>query len=128
MFGFDLFLVIVITVTIFVLFATEKYPVDVVALLTIVVLMLTGLVTPEEAVSGFSNTATITVLAMFIISDGIQRSGVIHILGEKILQITKTYFHQLLAISGISTLGGLINNTPFSFHTCSNGYGHDKKN
>ncbi len=112
MLGFDLFLVIVITVTIFVLFATEKYPVDVVALLTIVVLMLTGLVTPEEAVSGFSNTATITVLAMFIISDGIQRSGVIHILGEKILQITKTYFHQLLAISGISTLGGLINNTP----------------
>ncbi|MFC1810342.1 SLC13 family permease [Patescibacteria group bacterium] len=112
MLPFELFLVIIITVVIFVLFATEKFPVDVVALLIIVVLMLTGLITPEEAVSGFANTATITVLAMFIISDGIQRSGVVHLLGEKILQITKTYFHQLLAISGISTLGGLINNTP----------------
>ncbi len=112
MITFPLFLTIVITVVVFVLFATEKYPVDLVALLAIVVLLLTGLVTPEEAVSGFSNPATITVLAMFIISEGIQRSGVVRILGEKILQITKTYFRQLVAISGISSLGAFINNTP----------------
>ena len=112
MITFSLFLTIIITVTVFVLFATEKYPVDLVAILTVVVLLLTGIVTPEEAVSGFSNPATITVLAMFIISEGIQRSGVVRILGEKILHITKTFFHQLLAISGISSLGGLMNNTP----------------
>ena len=107
-----LFLCIVITVIVFVLFATERYPVDVVAVFTIVILLLTGLVTPEEAVSGFSNPATITVLAMFIISEGIQRSGVVRILAEKVLEIAKTFFHQLLTISGISALGALINNTP----------------
>lgn len=112
MITFSLFLVIVITVVVFVLFATEKYPVDLVALLAIVVLLLTGLVTPEEAVSGFSNPATITVLAMFIISEGIQRSGVVRILGEKIVGFAKTFFKQLLAISGISALGAFINNTP----------------
>lgn len=112
MISFSLFLTIVITVVVFVLFATEKYPVDLVAILTIVVLLLTGILTPEEAISGFSNPATITVLSMFIISEGIQRSGVVRILGEKILKITKTYFHQLVAISGLSSLGAFINNTP----------------
>jgi len=112
MITFPLFLTIVITVVVFVLFATEKYPVDLVALLTIVVLLLTGIITPEEAVSGFSNPATITVLAMFIISEGIQRSGVVRILGEKIAGFAKTFFKQLIAISGISALGAFINNTP----------------
>jgi di/tricarboxylate transporter len=108
----SLLLSVVITVIVFVLFATERYPIDVVAVFTIVILLLTGLVTPEEAVSGFSNPATITVLAMFIISEGIQRSGVVRILAEKVLQIAKTFFHQLLTISGISALGAFINNTP----------------
>jgi len=112
MITFSLFLTVIITVVAFVLFATEKYPVDLVAILTVVVLLLTGIITPEEAVSGFSNPATITVLAMFIISEGIQRSGVVRILGEKVLHITKTFFQQLLAISGISSLGAFMNNTP----------------
>lgn len=112
MITFQLFLTIVITVAIFVLFVTEKYPVDVVALLAILMLVFTGIITPEEAVSGFSNPATITVLSMFIISEGLQRSGFIRILGEKILQVAKTYTQQLLAVGGISSIGAFINNTP----------------
>jgi di/tricarboxylate transporter len=73
--------------------------------------MLTGLVTPQEGISGFANPATITILAMFIISEGIQKSGLVHVLGEKILWLTKTLTRQMGAISLISVLGGVINNT-----------------
>lgn len=58
-------------------FITEWIPVDLTALLIAIVLMLLGLVTPEEGISGFGNSATITVLAMFVLSAGISRTGVI---------------------------------------------------
>jgi di/tricarboxylate transporter len=58
-------------------FVAEWLPVDLTALSVAVVLMLVGLVTPDEGVSGFSNSATITVMAMFILSSGITRTGVI---------------------------------------------------
>ena len=45
------------------LFVTEKLPVDVVAMLVLATVMVLGLVTPREALSGFSSEATITVAA-----------------------------------------------------------------
>lgn len=56
---------------------TEWFPVDLVALGAAVILMVLGLVTPEEGISGFSNTATITVMSMFIVSAGIARTGIL---------------------------------------------------
>ncbi len=60
-----------------ILFAFEVFPIDKIALFLIVSLSLTGLVTPEEAISGFSNTATITVLSLMIIAIGLEDTGVI---------------------------------------------------
>jgi len=71
------------------LFASERLRVDVVALLVLIALVLTGLVTPEQAVSGFSNPAVITVWAVFILSGGLTVTGVAQRLG-----------------SGISSVGG----------------------
>ena len=51
-----------------VLFVTERLRMDVVALLVLVGLALTGLVTPDQALSGFSNPAVVTVWAVFILS------------------------------------------------------------
>ncbi|MEO0949360.1 MAG: SLC13 family permease, partial [Cyanobacteria bacterium J06641_5] len=56
---------------------SEILPLDVVALSTAVLLMVLGLVTPEEGISGFGNPATVTVMAMFILSAGISRTGAI---------------------------------------------------
>lgn len=42
-------------------FATERLPVDLVALLVLSALLGSGVLTPEQAVSGFSNTATVSV-------------------------------------------------------------------
>ena len=59
------------------LFAFEVFSVDKIAMLLIASLALTGLVKPEEAISGFSNTATITVLSLMIIALALEDNGVI---------------------------------------------------
>ncbi|MGY8674018.1 MAG: SLC13 family permease, partial [Verrucomicrobiia bacterium] len=56
-----------------VLFVTEKFPVDVVAITILAALFLLNLVSPEEGLSGFASTATVTVGAMFVLSAGLQR-------------------------------------------------------
>ena len=59
---------------------------DLTALSVMVVLMMLGLVTPEEGISGFSNSATVTVMAMFILSSGIARTGAIQMASELLLK------------------------------------------
>ncbi|NIQ98095.1 MAG: TRAP transporter large permease subunit [Desulfuromonadales bacterium] len=71
-----------------ILFATEWIRMDLVSLMILLALGLTGLVTPQEAFSGFSNPAVITVAAMFIISAGISNTGAVNQVGEKILDFT----------------------------------------
>jgi len=69
-----MFLVLLFTV---VLFVFEVFPVDKIAFLIIVSLTLLGLVDPEEAISGFSNSATIAVLALMILAIAMEENGVI---------------------------------------------------
>ena len=59
------------------LFVTEFMPIDKIAFFIIVALVLLNLTTPEEAISGFSNPATITVLMLMIIAIGLEDNGVI---------------------------------------------------
>ncbi|WP_439027800.1 SLC13 family permease [Haloarchaeobius sp. DT45] len=120
-----------------VFFATEPVPVDITALGIMVVLLATGPLTeqlarlgliarplyllgsaetgpaPELGIAGFASTATITVLAMFILSDGVQRTGIIQILGRKIAAFTEdSETKQLTATMGVvAPLSGFINNT-----------------
>ena len=68
---------IILTLTVLVValvaFVAEWLPVDLTALCVAIVLILLGLVTPEEGIAGFSNSATVTVMAMFVLSAGITR-------------------------------------------------------
>ncbi len=73
----EIILVFSILFATIVLFAFEVFSVDKIAMLIIATLALTGLVTPEEAISGFSNTATITVLSLMIIALALEDNGVI---------------------------------------------------
>ncbi len=63
-------------------FAAEWFPVDITAIMVAVVLMLLGLVTPEEGIAGFGNSATITVMTMFILSAGVTRTGIIQVVRD----------------------------------------------
>lgn len=110
------FLVVAVTL---VLFITERLPVDITSFLVMVTLILLGLVFPDsfpsikQGLSGLSNPATITVLAMFILSAGIQRTGIIHALGKKVFSfVGNSEFRQILAIGLIvAPISGFINNT-----------------
>src|SRR5690606_4361730 len=67
-----------------VLFISEKLGVDIVALLIILALALSGVLTPAEAIAGFSDPATLTVAFMFVLSAGLLRSGAISTLGPRL--------------------------------------------
>ena len=69
------------------LFVSGKLRVDVVALMVLVTLVITGLLEPEEALSGFSNPAVVTVWAVFILSGGLSRTGVAGALGKQVLRV-----------------------------------------
>lgn len=58
-----------------ILFVSEKLSVDVVAMLALAALLVLGLVSPQQALSGFASEATITVAAMFVLSHALSRSG-----------------------------------------------------
>lgn len=83
----DIALVLVVLLVAVVLFAAAPLPADLVALLVMVVLLLLGLVSPEQAVAGFSNPATITVAAMFVLSAGLYRSGAVNFVGMAMTKV-----------------------------------------
>ena len=96
-----------------VLFVSERFPIPLVALSISVALMLTGLVTPAEGISGFSSPATITVLAMFVLSAGLQKTGIVRSLGELIIRFAGgNQYKGLAAIMLVAGgLSAFINNT-----------------
>lgn len=93
------------------LFVTEKLRIDVIALLVLSSLAILGLVTPAEALSGFSNQATITVAAMFILAAGLQNSGALSGMGW-LLSRAKSPFMFLLALFVVlAVVAPFVNNT-----------------
>ncbi len=69
------------------LFVHGRLRMDLVALLTLAALTLTGLVGYRDALSGFSNPAVVTVWAVFILSAGLSKTGVAGLLGRQILKM-----------------------------------------
>ena len=70
-----------------VLFISEVIRMDVVALLVLGALAVTGLVDSNQAFAGFSNSAVITVWAMFILSEGLTRTGIADIIGRQVMRL-----------------------------------------
>ena len=113
------------------LFASEKLPLDITAILILITLIAIPLLfhsqwlldrgvdlqaafpTVREGLSGLSSTATVTVLAMFILSSGIQRSGLIHVLGQRLFpMVGKSELRMILIIAAlVGLISGFINNT-----------------
>ncbi|MEM8817059.1 MAG: SLC13 family permease [Pseudomonadota bacterium] len=83
----DIALVLGILAVSLVLFVSEVIRMDVVALMVLGVLAITGLVTADDAFAGFSNSAVITVWAMFILSEGLTRTGIADIIGRQVMRI-----------------------------------------
>ncbi len=93
-----------------VLFASEKIRVDVVALIALALLVALGIVSPEQALSGFSNEATVTVAAMFALSLGIERSGALDPVIGLLSRIRQPWLLSLGMMLVIAPLGAFIKN------------------
>lgn len=107
----DIFLVLLITVSSMALFISEKLRVDAIAVLVLVSLTLLDLVSPSQALSGFSNPATITVAAMFILAAGLQNSGALSGI-QKMLGAARSPLQFLLMLFALILLiAPFINNT-----------------
>jgi len=83
---FEIALVLGILIISLILFISELIPMDVVALLVLGSLAVTGLVDSNQAFAGFSNSAVITVWAMFILSEGLTRTGIADIIGRQVMR------------------------------------------
>ncbi len=114
MFTLEIIIVLVVLVLAIVLFATEKLSVDVVALLIMAILIVTGIITPEQGVSGFSNSATITVASMFILSAALFKSGAVVGIGNKLATLFQYNFWLAIftTMAVVGAISAFINNTP----------------
>jgi di/tricarboxylate transporter len=83
----DNILILLILLGALILFVSEKLRVDVVAMVVLAALLLTGLITVEEAFAGFSSPAVITVIAVFIISGALYYSGVADAIARAVLRV-----------------------------------------
>lgn len=108
----DILLVLVILAVAIVLFVSEKLRVDLVAMLVLITLVLTGLVTTEEAFSGFASPAVITVWSVYIISGALFFTGVADMLARFMLRIAgKNYLRILVVIMvTIGVMSAFMNN------------------
>ncbi|MDH5580118.1 MAG: SLC13 family permease, partial [Betaproteobacteria bacterium] len=96
-----------------VLFTTEKLSVDVIAVVIMSTLLVTRVITPDQGISGFSNKATITVAAMFIISAALFKTGAVSYLGRLTSHIfAKSYWLGLIMVTVfVGFFSAFINNT-----------------
>ena len=83
----EIALVLLILTISVVFLVSEWIPMETTALLNLGALAITGLLSPSEALSGFSNPAVITVWAVFILSGGLTRTGVASVIGRYVLRL-----------------------------------------
>jgi len=94
-------------------FVSERLAPDVTALLALLSLLLTGVLTPYEAFSGFSHPATISVAAVLVLSAGVERTGALTYIARRLLtpmgnsELTLTIVIMVI----ISSISAFVNNT-----------------
>ncbi|UNK18787.1 SLC13 family permease [Paenibacillus sp. N3/727] len=96
-----------------ILFISGKVRSDLVAIGSLIVLMLFKILTPSEALSGFSNSVVIMMVGLFIVGGGIFQTGLAKLLSNKMLQLAGTNETRLLMMIMIVTalIGAFVSNT-----------------
>ena len=112
--GIDVIITLSVIGFAIILFATEALRIDIVAILIMLTLMLTGVITPEQGVAGFSNKATITVAFMFILSAALLKTGALQYTAHKLSDTFRYNFNMgiVMMMILIAIISAFINNTP----------------
>lgn len=94
------------------LFVTEWLRVDLVAFSVLLILALTGIITHNETLAGFSNKAVVTIAAILVLSAGLHRTGIAHIVGNNIMKLAGNSQLRLLIImmATVGIFSGFMNN------------------
>ncbi|MDQ8205577.1 sodium:proton antiporter [Pelagicoccus sp. SDUM812003] len=95
-------------------FAWEKLPTELTAFAGLAILMATGILSTNDALASFSNSAPITVGAMFILSAALEKSGAIQLLADRLQSIPGLRMRTALPalILCVAAISAFINNTP----------------
>ena len=103
---------VILTLTIL-LFISGKLRPDIVALLSMLSLYVFGILTVQEAFSGFSNTTVVMIAGLFVVGEALSRTGVTAWIGNKIVALSQNNSNRLLIllILGAAIISGFISNT-----------------
>jgi len=106
-------IVFALLVVAMVLFVSDRVSFDVTAVIILATLMITGIVSPREGLSGFSNPATVTIGAMFVLSEGLRRTGVLRYVSRLFADLGGGQFWLTLGVMMvvIGITSAFINNT-----------------
>ncbi len=77
-------IVLVLLVVAVVLFASERIPVDIVTIMLVIALVVTGTLTVGDAFAGFGNEIIITIAGLFILTSGLVKTGVVDVVGRRL--------------------------------------------
>ena len=104
------FIILIITI---VLFVSDRFRVDIVAMLGLLALILTGLIDTSQALAGFANSTVIMIAGLFVVGGGLFRTGVADWLGEQLLRFAGKSEVRLLVVLmlGTAVLSAFLSNT-----------------
>jgi len=109
----EIVFVLIIIAIAFILFSTEFVPVDVTALIILGILLITGMLSIEDGLSGFSNPAVITIACLFIISVTIQKEGILEYVISSVTKLIEKnkIIGFVTYLFSISIASAIMNNT-----------------
>lgn len=95
------------------LFISNRFPPEVVALILLVTLLISGLIPVERGLRGFSNDAVITIASMFVLSEGLQRTGFIRWVAQRLERLARRAVWLAIGVLLLLTafLSAFVNNT-----------------
>ncbi|MEJ2155160.1 MAG: SLC13 family permease [Desulfobacteraceae bacterium] len=102
----EIITVLVILAFVILMLILDRIPLEVLAMLVMGALAVTGVVSAKEALAGFSNPAVVTIWAVFILSGGLTRTGIANILGRQLIKIAGR--RQSLLIVTIMLIAGVL--------------------
>lgn len=109
-----MFTLLLIVLGALILFFTEWVEVEITAIAVMAALLVTGILEPAEALSGFSSEATVVVAGLLIMSSAIERTGALQVAANRFMRWAKGNPHRVATSSMFATglLSMFLNNTP----------------
>ena len=110
---FDAWFTIVVVVLCFCVMVFTRWAADVVLITGVTIFLLAGIITPDQALAGFSNEGVITVALLFIVSASLKETGAINWIAQNLFGRPQSTRHaQFRIMTPVAIMSALLNNTP----------------